>query len=1719
MNKNKSNFIFKKLLTVFLSIGLIVSSFSPVILHAEGNEGENTQNGGVNGSEVTEVVEDTSDKTETEDPKTTNTEVVDNNIQEDESGEIESSETKETNEETPSSDSSTEVDDTNSNEGIDSNENTSVEATLEELINSLPTLEDYKAILESNDEDKYNEVASLLEQIEELASENDIDLSTYDKYVALFSNEDVDTLDDEFTVAWATSDGTSTGETTKKFVSYRESVYVYINAVFPSDSTDRAVYVLPNPSLYIREDGRHSENTGFKNSVVISTEDRSVDVSPAITVDANTIDKTYKTYNTGRKYTFNNSTTQQAFSIELRNSVGTFDDGGSGYGQDNNRLWSNGATNGTNCITVRLSYKDGNGKEVTEDKTLNVATFEKVTPQIDGNGYRSNYYTQAEPKMLLKNSTDTSSENMFYLQWKGDTNNSVSIKYTAYPIKNITLTMKVTHGLELDLSNTTSWVLDGDYVDNNDGTDTVKIKYQVGNKTENYLLPSYGGYHVLNYRPTIKFSSEIQNLDDSVANGKQFQLTLTDVDVIQYEDIQAYGALKDVTYHFDSENQTKAFCTCYYEIENLLYPYVTQFTAGENHTIANNHYGNSITDISWYNEDYKDNIGVVSILNYGLFGTRDLTDTTTVKMTFDNEYIGVTGVRLPMDREQVNSILNSEQTFNVSYKTNKNSSLQTKTLDNPTGYKNSNEDDNFSYIYVTNNDLGLANDEYITEIHYNLDQIKASYVSTTAGVLYGTTSRSAGRNAYNYGWVLGKILKYEKDTEYNCTIQLFKDEKCTNELTGEGVVTSKISGEKRVDLKIAGVTVNGKNAGTTLEIQSGDELTFSSKISYKDLMDGNSTKTNSYSSMVLGYTPVTNIYIRDLFGTGINNLNIQNTLTRNYLVEDGTPEKGVSVKLDHTEDESINNHNYKVNVYKISIDRSQLVNKDDCLVGHYNGAYNSNYYELTSDLGYEQYVYTDNLQYAKLTVSWKTKVDDEFERVGDDDLPVLLNDIFETAQTLYAEGDNSIDTVNSIEYQAHNNYSGTSSNSAGGLVIHIDEFDVNKNGDTEYTSSTAQTGTLQGDRYIVRAQSGTKLQMKQPTKRSGMIIENMFKETSEGDSAYRKYDESSKAETTVDLAADDSTLRLLVANFGTTDVSDLDLYVIIPKKGEKWGANTKLDEGPYNDQTNGFAFSVNLTSELSNPYENDATYPVVVTYAKIDPASTEDDITNQLSKFESYNAANASNYNIIHIHANDIQDGTSTETASQQLSRTKYFKATIEYGDKDYPSVTQYDTWRCVAKYREKGGGADNTTWHETDLFGLRAEAPTFKATTTVVDKNDTDTLVGTATSTVTPTYGNEYTTTVSVTNTNYELPSDKTSITVTVGGESITDFEYDPKTGKVTVPGAKVTGNIEITVPCTPKSLEADGKDIITNTTIEVANTDSNGTYDADNNGASNPIANINIVGEVRYKEQVTASVEIVNPNFTVDSDNIVVTVGDGDKAVTLDKDVDYTVKKASTLSLSKGTNINAILKVEKVDVKETWSIVITNTDKVTDTVHFTVPLKVSADVNKEADNGEVEGNTKDEVKANPNNPLETAEFTTIVYPDDGYSLPSDKAAFIATGTAKFANKDLTSDQFDYELKTDENGKTYALITVHEGLSLITTSKAHFDIKVVCVKNTTPVTPSTPSNTSDNTSTKKEETKVETTTNTNTTLSCEDYMRSKDWTWNEKSGKCVYRVSNTSSK
>lgn len=71
-----------------------------------------------------------------------------------------------------------------------------VKQQLEALIAQLPTLDEYTSILENNNEEKYEEVATLLEQIETIAEENSIDLTYYDAYMAIVSYSGVNPINE-----------------------------------------------------------------------------------------------------------------------------------------------------------------------------------------------------------------------------------------------------------------------------------------------------------------------------------------------------------------------------------------------------------------------------------------------------------------------------------------------------------------------------------------------------------------------------------------------------------------------------------------------------------------------------------------------------------------------------------------------------------------------------------------------------------------------------------------------------------------------------------------------------------------------------------------------------------------------------------------------------------------------------------------------------------------------------------------------------------------------------------------------------------------------------------------------------------------------------------------------------------------------------------------------------------------------------------------------------------------------------------------------------------------------------------------------------------------------------------------------------------------------------------------------------------------------------------
>lgn len=100
--------------------------------------------------------------------------------------------------------------------------------------------------------------------------------------------------------------------------------------------------------------------------------------------------------------------------------------------------------------------------------------------------------------------------------------------------------------------------------------------------------------------------------------------------------------------------------------------------------------------------------------------------------------------------------------------------------------------------------------------------------------------------------------------------------------------------------------------------------------------------------------------------------------------------------------------------------------------------------------------------------------------------------------------------------------------------------------------------------------------------------------------------------------------------------------------------------------------------------------------------------------------------------------------------------------------------------------------------------------------------------------------------------------------------------------------------------------------------------------------------------------------------------------------------------------------------------------------------------------------------------------------------------------------------------LKNNNSSKerTYFIIRVHNGKAeyltptydksnnTLTFKSRYFSTYIIAYKDTDKPT----SNNTSSDSTYK-------------SLSCEDYMKSRDWTWSEKEGKCVYKVRNTSSK
>ena len=114
-------------------------------------------------------------------------------------------------------------------------------------------------------------------------------------------------------------------------------------------------------------------------------------------------------------------------------------------------------------------------------------------------------------------------------------------------------------------------------------------------------------------------------------------------------------------------------------------------------------------------------------------------------------------------------------------------------------------------------------------------------------------------------------------------------------------------------------------------------------------------------------------------------------------------------------------------------------------------------------------------------------------------------------------------------------------------------------------------------------------------------------------------------------------IKLDVTNLsGTAVTNDTIIYMPIPKFGDDWG------DLMYNSEA--FEFSMNLKSQITLPSGTTGT----VTYGSVTP--TDDGATLSGSTFESWDAANAANYNCIKIVLNGLTDSSDPVSITMKVA-------------------------------------------------------------------------------------------------------------------------------------------------------------------------------------------------------------------------------------------------------------------------------------------------------------------------------------------------------------------------------------------------------------------------------------------------------------------------------------
>ena len=1167
-------------------------------------------------------------------------------------------------------------------------------------------------------------------------------------------------------------------------MTWRQSYGANVEAQFPTGATDKKVIIKPE-SAGMQLLNNLSDNEAVKSGATVSTADESTtaEFGDEAFADATTT------------YTLNNSTDNLTLNGILFGSSAFYN------GNTGRPLLVSTPASGAQTIKITMTWTE-DGEEKSKETTLTVNSVDTVEPSAVGTGQKlRNYFSEEQPKYVKTGGTYATSYTGeqglagIYFKISGDDSSVANYQKVSrkIPVKEITLTLKVSKNLSLELGSnwkqvsSDPWPEDSNY-------NKVVVKFVSNGSDTNYWLGGYGGTIYVNFAPSVTVS-------DSAVAEEKLTLSVEEGNVTWYQSWSGSG--KNLTGTTATKIFTKGtasaednFYTAYYQVHSQSDLWATAFKAGSNNAIGSdgdNAAGRTMTgdeQLYWYHEDYSDAVGLLGYFQIGNYGTDDAVEKTVV-MKFDTDYIGVRGIRLPMSAEQLTAAKGGKE-LTVKYKTNKNSTARTKTITNINGAAYG----NWAYVYVDSDDLDLGEGEYVSEIQYTLTTVPADW----SAIAKGNYSVQGGNEVYQ-GWFFGVIHNYEEGQSVKCTVQIFDDEDCTQAATNEGTYTNTIAGEGRVNIGYdgwtglngrPGMTVTDSNnqgpSGDTLYVDAGETLHFSTTLR------GVNQHANAQTIRSVGYSPVKTIYIRNILGTDdISKLNIQNTYTRDYLVQNGVPAAGVTITTT-TEAANDANLNRAVKVYKITIDSSQLANKWDNVIGTF------------SELGYGKGVSNDSaseLQNARISISYDATVSENYNT--SDEEAGLPN----SSESVWVECDS--DTVMSgasgaIQIESENAYQGCDRF----YTAHGDTYDLNNDSSTDYVASAiggtpaqkyylSQKFTEQGDYTLTHPMWGVSLKLTPPATRTDYTVEGSIKESKKGSSAYRAYDSSDEKGTMVDLSKDNADLRVLTANYSeNVEIKDLTIYLPIPKKDENWGEFTS---------NNGFSFSVNLLSALDTS-ELDAKYDVTITYGQITPV-TENGATawNNAAKkidFEAFSSQNASKYNCIKISFAGSLPTTEQDGTAQQAI-TKYIKAKLAYGDKDLPTEDLKDVWKAAYTCTVTSGGSSSNAWKETSEFGLTASR-VLRANAVVtdgkggkiVDAKNTEATSAKKTALAAPTESAAYAVTIQADD-HYNLPTlDQLKVKVDDTTEiTLTDAMYkknsDGKTAVLTIPAENVTGDLEI--------------------------------------------------------------------------------------------------------------------------------------------------------------------------------------------------------------------------------------------------------------------------------------------------------------------------------------